>query len=226
MQHQITYSNSSPHTLLLYFTGWGTTPEVVTNLGLPQGWEQCSFWDYKDVSALYLPDIELSRYNSIYLVAWSMGVWAADLLAPHLPRISKAVAINGTPLPMHDLYGIPTPIFEKTLSGLDDDNRARFDRRMCGGKKLLAVYNSFSARSTEDLRSELTGVYEAVRALPDGSPPQLSWDLAYVSERDLIVPPSNQLRYWNKHNVTTEVLPGLGHYPIYEFHSWQELLKL
>lgn len=125
---------------------------------------------------------------------------------PHLPKPTIAIAVNGTPLPMHNSFGIPTSIFQGTLAGLDDDNRARFDRRMCGGKKHLAVYNTFSARSTDDLRAELLGVYSAVKHLPDNTPPQLHWTEALVSEKDLIVPATNQLNYWAQAGIPTTIL--------------------
>lgn len=211
-------------TLLIYFTGWGTTPEVVAHLALPEEWDYFTAYDFRQVSPSDLPDFK--SYSNVYLVGWSMGVWAADVLAPHLPKVSKAIAVNGTPLPMHDLYGIPNHIFRGTLEGLDDDNRARFNRRMCGGKKLLAVFNSFSQRSTEDLRDELTGVYEQVKQLPDDTPPALSWSEAVISERDLIVPRDNQVAYWQKHNVPFQLLEGIGHYPMLEYSTWQELLNL
>lgn len=127
---------------------------------------------------------------------------------------------------MHNQYGIPDEIFRGTLEGLDDDNRARFNRRMCGGKKLLAVFNSFAARSTEDLREELYGTYLQVKDLPDDTPPQLTWSEAIVSERDLIVPTANQLAYWQRHGVPCRQLKGVGHYPLLEYQSWEELLQL
>lgn len=215
--------NDGAKNLLLFFTGWGTTPEVVAHLQLPENFDYYAFWDYRTIHPSQLPTFS-QEYEQVFLVAWSMGVWATDLLAPHLP-VTKAIAVNGTPLPMHDLYGIPSEIFRGTLNGLDDDNRARFNRRMCGGKKLLAVYNTFSARSTEDLKCELLGVYEQVKDLPSDLPPSLSWSAAIVSGKDLIVPATNQLRYWEKHNINTHTLTSVGHYPFLEYSTWQELLS-
>lgn len=211
-------------TLLMYFTGWGTTPEVAQHLVLSPDWDYFTAYDYRVIQADNLPDFK--SYKHVYLAAWSMGVWAADVLAPFLPTPEIAVAINGTPIPMHDQYGIPDQIFEGTLRGLDDENRERFNRRMCGGKKLLAVYNSFSARSTEDLREELTGVYQQVRGLSGEDKPNQLWSKALVSERDLIVPSANQTAYWQKHNVAIELLKGAGHYPLMEYNRWKELLGL
>lgn len=210
--------------LLMFFTGWGTTPEVAHHLALPHQWDYFTAYDYRRVCTEELPPFK--PYQQVFLVAWSMGVWASDRLGPALPMPHQAVAINGTPLPMHNQYGIPDQIFEGTLKGLDDDNRERFNRRMCGGKKLLAVYNSFAARTTDDLREELTGVYEQVKGLSGEEPHKLPWSQALVSEKDLIVPSANQVAYWELHQVPFEVLEGAGHYPLMQYDSWEELLGL
>lgn len=207
--------------LLIYFTGWGTTPEVVAHLARPVGWDYCACHDYTHLSPEELPD--LSPYDEVVIVAWSMGVWAAEELAASFPPNTYGVAIAGTPIPMHDEYGIPDLIFRGTLEGLNDENRARFDRRMCGGKSLLALYQSFSARSTEDLRAELLSVYGQVKGMPI-RPPKLRWRHAYVGSKDLIVPVHNQQRYWSEHGVSVHVLDGVGHYPFTLYSKWEQLL--
>lgn len=217
--------NKGNRTLLLYFSGWGTTPEAVSRLSLPEGWDYCAFHDYRVLPSV-LPDF--SAYERVYLLAWSMGVWAADRLSEKLPPLSRAVAVNGTPLPMHDLYGIPIPVFEGTLRGLDEVSREKFDRRMVGGKKLLDVYKTFHARSTEDLKGELLGVYNCVKDSAAGCivRPRLPWSRAFVSERDLIIPPANQTAYWSEAGVPVTLLEGEGHYPFLSFASWIDFFPL
>ena len=209
--------------LLLFFTGWGTTPEVAKHLSLPVGWDYCAFHDYRDLST---PLPRFREYQKVYLLGWSMGVWAADRLAGRLPKVDRAVAINGTPVPMHDVYGIPIAHFEGTLRNLDEMNREKFDRRMVGGKKLLEVYKTFHARSTEDLKSELQGVYDQVKGISDTEAltTGLEWTKALISERDLIVPPANQRAFWDAAGVETELLAGEGHYPFLSYSSWEGLL--
>lgn len=219
---EISYTTQPENdSLLLFFAGWGTTPEVVRHLPLPEGWDYFTAYDYRSLPTTL--DIR-DDYHRVCLVAWSMGVWAADLLAPLLPTPTTAIAINGTPIPMHDRYGIPDDIFRATLSELTDANRKRFDRRMCGGKKLLSVYESFSARSTEDLRGELQGTYDQVAPMTHYVAPQLHWTKALISEKDLIVPPKNQQRYWHEAGIPITILEGAGHYPLYDFTSWTDLL--
>ena len=220
MESKIYRKEKGNRILLLFFAGWGTTPEVADRLSLPEGWDYVAFWDYRDLTTP-LPD--LTGYDRVCLAAWSMGVWAADVLAPRLPRIDAAVALGGTPMPMHDSYGIPIAHFEGTLRNLDEMNREKFDRRMAGGKKLLAVYKALHARSTEDLKGELQGVFDQVREMSDFQKPRLPWTQAFVSERDLIVPPANQTSYWDEAGVPVTLLESAGHYPFLEFASWPEI---
>lgn len=222
---------TTPHSAkaLLYFGGWGSTPESVGHLSLPDGTDYFAFYDYREVSPEELPPLE--RYEEIAVVGWSMGVWAISVLREHLPDRARLIAVCGTPYPMHDEWGIPDEIFRATLTNLDEMNRERFNRRMCGGRSLTALYNSFASRSTEDLREELTSVFEhqsfrlagiASRYAPDKAPSP--FHQAWIAEKDLIVPTPNQVRYWSHVGVDAKIIEGVGHYPFLSFRSWNELI--
>lgn len=205
-------------TLLIYFCGWGTTPEAVKSLSLPEGWDFVGCYDYRSFPTTFnIP----GHYIKIHLVAWSMGVWAAEKLAHLLPPLATATAINGTPYPMHDLYGIPTPIFQGTLNGLTNESRERFDRRMCGSKKLLDLYNTVRKRPTEELKEELLAAYNDTNISPS-----IKWNKAIISGKDMIVPHQNQLSYWQTLSPMTQILqlPQENHYPFLAFSSWSDLI--
>ncbi len=222
MQTTILRTGEGNPRLLIFFTGWGTTPEVADHLLLPN---KCDYLTAYDFRTLY-PLPQIPEYEEVYMVGWSMGVWALDQLASLLPAPTKAIAINGTPIPMNDQYGIPRDIFIGTLEGLDDTNRERFNRRMCGGRALLSVFNTFAQRSTADLRDELYGSYLKAKDIDPDASPRLRWTKALTSEKDLIVPPQNQLRYWGKHGVPVTELKGCGHYPLQSYSTWEEILDL
>ena len=214
-------TDSSAEELILFFCGWGTTPAVVEHLTPPCNTNVLGVYDYTNTSAHTLP---IQTYKKVTVVAWSMGVWAAERCVANQQNITQAIAVNGTPLPMHNLFGIPQPIFEGTLHNLNDLSREKFDRRMCGGKALLQVYQSFSQRSTQSLQAELLSVYQQVHNLQDYTP-QLPWSKAWISERDLIIPPNNQQRYWERYGVHTSILKQAGHYPFAMFCNWNSLWK-
>ncbi len=75
--------------------------------------------------------IRFSCYQEIYLVAWSIdclggGTGVAKSESCHPP---KAVAINGTPKPNDDQFGIPSAIFQGTLDHLNATTRNKFEHQ-------------------------------------------------------------------------------------------------
>ena len=79
--------------LTLFFCGWGMderTVQHVRRMG-----DLLLFYDYRDISGEDAPEVE--GYESVRVVAWSMGVWAASVLLSrwNIP-VSCRVAINGT----------------------------------------------------------------------------------------------------------------------------------
>lgn len=82
--------------LVLYFNGWALSPIAVEHLGLPEGQDLLLLWDYR-TDAL---DFDFSPYREIRLVAWSMGIWAADrFFAKHEElrgRVVSGTALAGT----------------------------------------------------------------------------------------------------------------------------------
>ena len=87
--------------LLLVFSGWAASPEVFRQLETEPDTDLWICYDYRGM------DFEgeaLSGYRKIRLVAWSLGVWAASVVFGKKPvSFTEAVAVNGTPCPVHDL---------------------------------------------------------------------------------------------------------------------------
>ncbi len=213
--------------LIIFFNGWAMTPEVVTHLRPAQGHDLLILWDYRELSL----DFDISAYADIKLMAWSMGVWAADQIFNKLTStypISEAVAICGTAYPMSDLRGIPQEIFEGTLHGLDEKNRQRFNRRMCGGKRLKHLFEAFSARSTEEIKEELLQVYhlEQGQQEPQGKKDTAPWTKAIIGMKDRIIPPENQKHYWQEQGIQQVIREEDDHYIFDKFSSWEEIWQL
>ncbi len=214
--------------LILYFNGWAMTPEAVEHLLLPEGFDLLVCWDYRDLSF----DFDFTPYNEIHLVAWSMGVWAAEQLdARHLlPALASATAVCGTAFPMDDEMGIPVAIFKGTWAGLNEANRLRFNRRMCGGKSLKTLFDALAARPTDEIKAELQCVMQSeeqrlLGALSLATQP-LKWDRAYIGMKDLVIPPENQLRFWRMRGAELCVLSEQAHYLFNDYRQWGEILKI
>lgn len=227
MQYRLYQSRPSEYAsrLILFFNGWAMTPESVEHLAIPQGFDLMVVWDYR---LLDLPSQVLQSYEQIYLIGWSMGVWAIDRLAEVWGAypIAEAIAVCGTGYPMHDRYGIPIAVFEAMLSGVSEANRERFNRRMCGGRAYRHLLDALAQRSTREIRSELLGVYECEQVYADVvalERPALSWSRALVGERDRVIPSANQLAYWGQRGVQVKLYPQGEHYLLAQFDTWEEL---
>ena len=137
----------------------------------------------------------LEGYREIRLAAWSLGVWAAGvaLQGVCLPFSAK-IAVNGTPRPVDDAYGIPKAVFQGTLERFDAVVLSKFRRRMCGDAGNVKRFLSCGPlRQPGELREELAALAREVAARPV---PSLAWTDAWVGERDKIFPPANQLAAW------------------------------
>ena len=206
------------------------TPATVSHLTLPDQCDLLALYDYRDLEQSDdLANLPWDSYEAVTIVAWSLGVWAAEQVVPHwsiLPTKQRLIAVAGSPYPMHDQWGIPKQIFVGTLEGLTDENRQRFNRRMCGGKRYKQLYDILSERPTTELRDELQAVYDSL-ATPEASEStphtRLAWDLAIIGERDQIFPAKNLSTLWKAVNVPTLLFSDGYHYLFDLWQSWSEL---
>ncbi len=226
MQYKLYQNRQGNRDLVLFFNGWAMTPETVEHLSFDDAQDLLVLWDYRSLDL----DFDISAYRHIKLAAWSMGVWAADKWYTALsekPNITEAVAVCGTGYPMSDERGIPQTIFEATLEGVSEQNRARFNRRMCGGKSLRHLFDALAKRPTEEIKAELQCVYEAeLKRLSLGEVPKQAcapWTKALIGGKDRIIPADNQRRYWLELGLEPEILAEEAHYLFGAFTSWEQL---
>ncbi|WP_329905199.1 DUF452 family protein [Porphyromonas pogonae] len=222
MQYKL-YHQEENKQLILFFNGWAMTPETVERLIIPSGYDLLSVWDYREDNL----DFDFTPYHSIILCAWSMGVWAADKFCNSLSLpIEKAVAVCGTGYPCDDAYGIPEQIFRGTYDSLSQENRAKFNRRMCGGKSLRTLFEALEKRPTQEIKDELGRVMSDEMGKSHPVPKLLAqglWTRAFVGLKDRIIPPQNQINYWSGMNVEIVELDGEAHYAFSCFERWEEL---
>ncbi|EFL79922.1 DUF452 family protein [Actinobacillus pleuropneumoniae] len=204
--------------LIIYFAGWGTPASVVSHLALPNGYDLLICYDYQDLN---FPAFDFSRYQTVRLVAWSMGVWVAEKVLPEI-NLASATAINGTLFPKHDLWGIPLQIFDGTLQTLNAENRLKFERRMCGDKQLLNVYLALpEQRSLAEIHHEIEVLNTAIEA--NLVTPKLHWTNVIIGEKDRIFSAQNQLAFWQDKKVRMTHLSKGEHYLWQHFSEWEQL---
>lgn len=212
--------------LILFFDGWSMDQTAIEHLELPDSTDLICCYDYRDI--LFNPQCDFTKYRQIDLVAWSMGVWGAETVAinKQLPELTSATAIAGTPIPMHDKLGIPRRMFIATLKGISEENRKRFNLRMCGGKAHRHLLKSLESRTTQEVRDELDTVRQASMKLQgeDFIPSNLDWTKAIVPEKDFIIPPENQIYYWQSHQIPFIKIEGAEHYVFSNYHKWSDII--
>lgn len=187
--------------LLLFVLGWGADPHAVEHIR-PDGYDSLAVFDYRVREPL--SSSLNSEYGRIHLFAWSFGVWAAEQIATELD-LYQAVALNGTPLPINDRYGIPERAFSVTLRGIPRSGCEGFNLRAYGDSfRRLAPY--LDERPFEERCEELAVLGESARK-PYRS--AIRWSAAVIGTRDEIFPPRNMAAYWQQ----TGRCEDLPHYP-------------
>ena len=209
-------SKKSTGRVVIFFNGWGMDAGIVSKLETMC--DVVMFYDYRTLSLETFPSFQ--EYEEIYIVAWSMGVWAASHTIPLLeiePTLS--VALNGTECPVDDRWGIPRKIYELTERGMNEQGREKFfirmfDRRLDGHP----LEEQKSLRKLQEVREELS----MIREQAVGGTSYHKWDKVYVSEKDVIFPMENQLNWW-KDRAPVVTLHS-GHCPFGKFKSWEEII--
>lgn len=211
--------------LYLFFCGWATPPTVVAHLKAPEGVTVMACSDYTDLSF----PAALSGYTEIRIIAWSLGVWAADTFFSNhpLPGLVSATAINGTPYPADDENGIPLAVYQGTAAHLSEETLCRFKQRMCGSSSVWENYRQLEQpqRSVESLKKELEAIlFCSLSGNRHTARPAFPWTKAILSTGDRIFPFKNQQRYWSNRSCDIQNI-NAPHYPFYLWNQWSELTE-
>ena len=201
--------------LIIFFTGWSFDYKPFEFIKC-ENFDVLMVYDYNDFEIPVIPE-----YKEYFLISWSMGVYAAYILKDKLPKFSKKIAINGTPYPVDDEYGIPAKPFLLTLRHAKQGLEEKFYQNIFAKTEEYNRYISTAVeRSIENRVTELNSLYEKIKNT------RLSYDKYYdkalISTNDKIIPTQNQINFW-KNNAVIEMLEA-GHFPYYNFKSWNEIL--
>lgn len=211
--------------LLLFFNGWGMDRRVadwlVSAWSDDDGRDIAVLCDYRDFAIPAWLGEAMADADTVDLVAWSLGVWAASNAG--LDKIDRAVAINGTTFPVDTERGIPSEIFRGTLDGWNDANRKRFERRMMSGVSAEIVEAVRSGRDSTDQQAELRSISEAVARCPAQSTASWRFSKALIGGRDLIFTPENQRRAWREAETPITEITTMPHFPFTHIAGWREL---
>ena len=179
------------------------------------------FSNYSADEALVLP--EMKTYKKIVLIGWSLGVWAAEYLSNKTGiKPDVTIAVNGTPIPADDKYGIPLNILEDLLNNITEENINNFYLKMFGDKKTYQTnIERMPRRTLKSLQDELRWLYNRFMEQKE---PGFKWDYAVTSQIDRIFPPKNLNKYWEKEKNTKHISIQLPHYFFYEWNSFIDFI--
>ena len=207
--------------LVIVYGGWGTDENVFLPL-CNDDFDFILFYNYSADEALVLP--EMKTYSRISLIGWSLGVWAAEYLLPKTgikPDIT--IAVNGTPVPADDQFGIPLNVFEGTLNNITEENMEKFYLRMFGDKRTYKLNKDrIPSRTVKSLHDELRWLYNRIMEQKD---PGFRWDYAVTSENDRVFPSKNLNDYWKKEINTKHIILPMSHYLFHEWRSYTDFIQ-
>lgn len=199
--------------IAVFALGWACGPAIVQETAeelrraFGQDMEIIFLYDWRNIPSANEAaalKAKVESYANRYLIAWSFGVWAAEQIFTGI-KFTRAIALNGTPLPADENMGIGVKRLKITLRGFAVRGTEEFDRRAYGNQydKVSAHINP---RSVEENISELQHLIEESEKPYE---PSLHWDAATAGSGDQIFPPENMARYWGD---KAKILP-LPHYP-------------
>lgn len=193
--------------LILIFAGWSTDTEFYAGC-IADGWDTAVVSDYRDMTPPQIP----SQYTTVYIFAYSLGVWAAA--RSNIPAAAR-VAIFGTPRPVSDDFGIPPSTFTGTANGLCEKSLAKFHLRMAGCKTAFEKLSEMlpSTPKVFTLKEELLQIAkESTCDMRCPNTYRYRWHRAYIANSDRIIPTENQIRYWQNCPETETVILESPHF--------------
>lgn len=189
--------------LIIYMLGWAATPNAIQHIATP-GYDVLVCCNYTAIHPLSAA--AFTRYRRIYLFAWSFGIWVAEQCCREVP-IYRAIALNGTPYPVHPEWGMRLRVVlrsMRTLAKTGTDNP--FTEGAEAGRYMPA--GPYPDRTAAEKVTEL----EYLAGLAEkNSTAHLQWAQAYIADKDEIFPPARMWAYWQTVGIGTGF--DSWHYP-------------
>ena len=210
---QIFLQQQHSKNLVLIFLGYGQDQNPFKSLNTVTKDDIAIVFDYQDLSfdeSLY------QEYESITLIAWSMGVMIAPIVLSNTAKLFKKIAVNGTVQGIDDTLGIPPSLWQATIDSLTEQTYLKFVRRMCSDTSLYEEYlQNKPQRALESFKSELISLQAIAKQRKQNN---FEYDLAIVGNKDKIIAPKRQLLSWSNAHVLVKQTE-IAHYSLETFKA-------
>lgn len=204
--------------LIVFFAGWSFDYRPFVHINSEKS-DIIMFYDYNDLT---VPEfLDFQNYKNKTLIAWSMGVFIAYILKDKLIKFDRKIAVNGTVYPVDDGFGIPNRMFDLTLKHAEKGLQEKFYKNVFASEEMYQKYmNNPVERTITNRVYELVFLDKLIKNTNVEYDTNF-YDKAIISIYDKIIPAKNQLNFWKDKSVTVET----GHFPFYNYESWNEICK-
>ncbi len=215
-----TWARNKKKKLLVFFNGWGCDENPFKHL-VSNNYDVLIFYDYRNLALDKDILNSINEYEEVNIAAWSYGVWVGQFVwQEYKLHRNKAIAINGTTLPIHDKYGISETVTHGTLNSLTERNLMKFQRRMVGGNEGWKLFEKMIPQiKFEEQKKELAAL---INHFEQNKLAEGFYSKAIVGTKDLIFTTENQLVFWNGRAEVAKI--DAPHYCFFDLRSWDELL--
>ena len=211
---QYFYQNNNSCDLIVFFAGWGCDENQFTNLHDQK--DVLILYDYQDLNL----DFDFMKYQNVYLIAYSAGVFVASIMANSIKNVRLKVAVCGNPYLFDETLGVDKKTID-VFKNITLDNYLDFRRKyMVFSDEEYEKYNKLqSLRTIESCESELKALEKMYKKQKDKIDP--AFDKAIVAENDLIFKLESQKDFY-KEKLT--VIKNAKHHIFFKFNRFEDLI--
>ena len=213
---QYFFQNNNSKDLIVFFSGWGCDQNQFINLHDVK--DVLILYDYQDLQI----EFDFAKYENIYVIAYSAGVFVAAILADKLPNVRKKVALCGNPYLFDEILGISAENIE-VFKSITLDNYLDFRKKyMVVSDEEYERYNKLeSLRTIASCEAELTALQNLYVVHKKDINPE--FDKALVAEKDLIFNlPAQRDFYKDK----LQIIKNAKHHIFFRFKSFEDILDI
>lgn len=218
---QISAPKKNSKKLIIFFNGWSLDKNIIKHLNSVE-YDVLMFYEYENLDIPTEILNECNKYEEINIIAWSFGVWACSAVINQFKNLKNVIAINGTPVPIDNNFGIPQKIFNLTLSNLSEENYRLFYRNMFKNPQETFI-EGLPKRDVENQRKELVQIRN-LASTKDFSEKIQCFTKIFIGTQDKIIPAKNQIKFWSQKEDLPIFELNEGHFIFNLFKSWDEII--